>query len=172
MVCIHRWHVHGQRASLLAKVQAPHTRSHLDLLMLSAFFTGRPLTQDNFFPTEVPPAPTSAPACCFSYPLPPPWDLNSCHWVLLCARCQAFSFGRRLGSGRQQAVQEGARDNKLAEISCVSAEGLPCSCTLYMPPASGALGPKLAFPCKLLSSRLKGHPPTLASFCCLFAPSP
>lgn len=145
-----RGHVDGVYPQM-ARARARSTaHSPLDLLMPSAFFTGRPLTQDNFFPTEVPPAPTSAPACCFSCPFafPPPWDLNPCHWVLLWARYQAFFFGLRLSSGRQQGVQEGVRD-KLAEISCVSVEGLPCSCTLYMPPDSGALGPKLAFPCKL-----------------------
>ena len=98
---------------------ASTTRSHLDLLVSSAFITGRPLTWDNLFPTEVPPAPTSAPACCFSYPFPfsPPWDLSPCHWVLLRARCQALPFGCWLGSGRQQVVQEGGSSSCAATSS-------------------------------------------------------
>lgn len=94
------------------------TCNHLDLLMSPAFSTGGSLTWDNLFPTEVSPVPTSAPVCPF-YPFPflPSQDLSPCHWVLICARCQALPFG----SSRQQEVQEaGSSSCAVTGCACVN----------------------------------------------------
>lgn len=142
----------------LAKVQAPHTATRLCSChppsRLSAFITGRPLTQDNFFPIEVSSAPTPAPACCLSYsfPLPPPWDLIPCHRVFLCARGQTLPLGHWLGRGRQPVGQEGEQRlscHQLPEVSGAHVKGLPRGCMLYVPWDSCAQGSKLALHCKL-----------------------
>lgn len=105
MAYIHRQHGHRQRPSFYLQTCKHHTATQMCSCLppsrLSAFITGRPLTPENFFRTEAPPAPRPAPACCLSQLAR---DLS--HRVLPGARCQALPFRRWLGRGRQQVVQE------------------------------------------------------------------